>query len=305
MFMLSLLCGVAVFLALAATRCFFRVEEGHVAVVTSFGAVARHADGTLRKFQPGLHAKLPWEKALSVCMKEQSLDLSGEEGGRSAMTADGTVLRFDSILRFVPMENELDKFLFGMKAPLEHVTGLFTCLLRNEIANFHASGSATGAGLASFGRDGLAPLDLSSAGVDAGSYSVIRRERQSLNERIEAFCRSQIGSRYGVRFAAVDLTDILPPDELATALNAVMQARVEAATLYSRAESESQQRIVNASRGVSLAEAQAAATRIEIEGVARHLEHLSRDGTLPAYVARRRAEVLSEARTHFVKRGDA
>lgn len=301
---LAMSLGVAAFLLYATTRCFFRVDEGHLAVLARFGAARRSADGTLLRFRPGLHVKLPWEEVHMACVKEQSLDLAGEEGGRSAMAADGTVLRFDSILRFVPVEEELDKFLFGMKAPLEHVTGLFTCLLRNEIANFHGPHGAA--------RTALAPVSMATAvslegggeqDIDGSSYAVIRRERQALNERIEAFCRTQIGGRYGVGFAAVDLTDILPPDELATALNAVMQARSEAAALYARAESESQQRILSASQGVAVAEAHADAMGIEIEGIARYLVDLARAGTLADYVARRRAEVLGESRVHYVKGG--
>ena len=30
----------------------------------------------------------------------------------------------------------------GLRTPLEHITGLFTCLLRNEIANFRAPAPA-------------------------------------------------------------------------------------------------------------------------------------------------------------------
>jgi regulator of protease activity HflC (stomatin/prohibitin superfamily) len=284
------------------------VEEGYIAVLTSFGAAKYVPSGGLLKFRAGLQLKKPWEKVHMVCMKEQNLDLSGEVGGRSAMTADGTILRFDSILRFVPVEDELDNFLFGLRAPFEHIVGLFTCLLRNEIANFHSAETAR-EGIAGVESDadraGKRNFELARVfGAEVSSYAVIRRERHALNQRIEAFCQAQIGGRYGVRFAAVDLTDILPPDELADALNAVMQAQVEAAILYARAEGESQQRVLSASRGVEIAKARASAEEIEIEGVAGYLSELARDRTLPAYVARRRAEVLAEARTHYVKRAE-
>ena len=299
---LAFLAGLLIFLSYLATRSIFRVEEGHVAVLTSFGGARRDAVGALLKYRPGLQFKRPWDKVHVVSLKEQNLDLSGEEGGRSAMTADGTILRFDSILRFVPMEDELDKFLFGLKAPLDHITGLFTCLLRNEIANFH-SGEAPQSALAT-SPSGTQPAgNLRVFGAEVSSYSVIRRERRDLNERIEAFCKAKIGSRYGVRFAAVDLTDILPPDELADALNAVMQSQVEAVKLYARAEGECQQRVLSATRGVEIARERARAVEVEIDGLTQYLEQLSRDGTLADYVARRRAEVLSEARAHYVKGG--
>jgi hypothetical protein len=46
------------------------------------------------------------------------------------------VLRFESILRYLPVENALYDYIFDMRSPREHITSLFTCLLRNEIANF-------------------------------------------------------------------------------------------------------------------------------------------------------------------------
>jgi regulator of protease activity HflC (stomatin/prohibitin superfamily) len=263
-----------------ATKCFFRVQEGHVAVLTSFGAAVREGD-RLKTFRPGLHRKLPWQRVHVVPMMEQSVDLSGEEGGRTAMAEDGTVLRLDSILRYAPVDGALDKYLFGLRAPIDHVTGLFTCLLRNEIANFRPA----------------AENDDS-----VGSYALIRRERRELNRRIEDFCAQKIGERYGVRFHAVDLVDILPPDELAHALNAVIQARSEADAAYARAESETQQRTLAAARGVEIARARAAAVETEIETLARFLQELEDRETLPLYVARRRAEVTSEARALYLKR---
>lgn len=288
----GLIIGVSLYACLVAYRSSFRVQEGHLAVLTTFGAVEkeRGQPHRLKKYGPGFHFKLPWQQVVTVPMMEQSLELSGEEAGRSAMTDDGTVLRFDSILRYVPVEEDLEQFLFGLRAPLEHITALFTCLLRNEIANFRAPASS-------------APID--SLTVDfvaqAGSYALIRRERNRLNEYISNFARSQIGNRYGVRFNAVDLTDILPPDELADALNAVMQAQSEAETHYFRAEADSRQRVLAAERGVSIARARAQAVHTEIVTMGHHLRELADNGSLQEYVARRREEVLSESRSRFVK----
>jgi len=272
--------GLAAFGLFLAGRCFFRVEQGHLATLTSFGAAVR-AGERLRTFGPGLHFKLPWQKVVGVLMMERNLVLSGEHGGTTAMAQDGTVLRFDSILRFAPVEKALEHFLFDLRAPLDHITGLFTCLLRNEIANFKTA-------------------DAQAAEEAAGSYALIRRERKLLNARIEEFSRAEIGRRYGVQFNAVDLTDILPPDELADALNAVMNAQNEADAALHRAEAECAQRVVAAERGVEIAEARAQAAEVEIAELARFLHELHRQGTLPLYVARRRAEVLSQSRTLFL-----
>lgn len=101
MFEYGILAGALIVLAFYLRRCSFRVEEGHVAVLTTFGR-AEHEPGDpkkLRIYRAGLSFKWPWQKAVTVSTKEQNLDLSGEEGGRTAMADDGTILRFDSILR--------------------------------------------------------------------------------------------------------------------------------------------------------------------------------------------------------------
>lgn len=265
-----------------ALSCFFRVDQGHVGVLSTFGA-AKKANGQLVQYPPGLHFKWPWQRVHDVAMMEQSLELSGEEGGRTAMADDGTILRFDSILRFQPVPKELEHFLFDLKSPHEHITGLFTCLLRNEIANFATAGEAQ------------------PAEQDGGAYAHIRRERALLNRRIEDFTRTQIGQRYGVQFNAVDLTDVLPPDELANALNAVINAQTEAESLYSIAEAETQQRVVAAEAGVEVAKHKGLAAEREITKLGEFLEQLHKDGTLADYVGRRRAEVVSQSRTLYMR----
>jgi regulator of protease activity HflC (stomatin/prohibitin superfamily) len=276
---LGIALGLGLYLVFVFYRSTFRVAEGHLAVLVEFGkAETEGSSRTLKTYGPGIHWKMPWKRALVVSTKEQTLDLNREEGGRTAMADDGTILRLDSFVRYVPVQNELYEFLFGLERPLEHITGLFTCLLRNEIANFR----------------GNEPRD-------NGSYALIRRERKLLNERIESFCRSKIDDRYGVRFNAVDLADILPPDELADALNAVIQARSEADAQLHRAEAECRQRILAAERGVKIAEARARAIETEVLKLGSFLDELDQRGVLEAYVLRRRSEVTSESRTLFFK----
>jgi regulator of protease activity HflC (stomatin/prohibitin superfamily) len=273
-----------------------------VATLESFGA-ALFEDSekkVLRLYSPGLHFKKPWEKAHVVCLMEQHLDLSGEMEGRSAMTEDGTLLRFDSILRYAPVRQHLYEFVYGMRSPLEHIKGLFTCLLRNEIANFRAAGIS---------GHSLVPVSTSNENANSaaatpsagGSYGLLRRERRQLNERIEAFCKERIGHRYGVAFNAVDLVDILPPDELADALNSVMSAHAEAQAAYFRAESDCQQRLMAADRGVLIAREHARAAETEILTLAKALSTLHRDGVLETYIKRRHDEVMAESRLVYVK----
>ena len=169
---LGIVLGFCLYGLMVLSQCYFRVGEGHVAVLTTFGAVERAGDVGLRTYGPGLHRKRAWQKVVMVPTMEQSVDLSGEKGGQMAMAEDGTVLRFDSILRYQPIEARLEEFLFGLRAPIEHITGLFTCLLRNEIANFRAEGSL---------RSDLARADLSAGG---GAYALIRRERVALDHDV-------------------------------------------------------------------------------------------------------------------------
>jgi regulator of protease activity HflC (stomatin/prohibitin superfamily) len=259
----------------------FRVEEGHLGVLSAFGGARRGADGQLSVYSPGLHAKRPWEKVSQVSLQEQALELTGEHGGQLAMAADGTTLRLDAMVRYALVPAKLDEFLFGMRAPVEHLTGLFGCLLRNELANLSAATEET----------------------DPGAYALIRRERRLLNERLATVCREELEQRSGVRFTAVHLVDIHPPDELAEALNAVMTARVEAQTTLARAESETSQRVLAARDGLAVAELNAEAVEREITELTRHLAELEAMGVLEAYVERRRAEVVAEAQTVYLETG--
>lgn len=289
MFGLGLAAGFILYAILTLFRCFFRIEEGHLGVLTTFGAAEFEPGGArLRTYGPGLHRKYPWQKVHVVSTMEQNVDLSGEAGGRRAMTEDGTILRFDSILRYVPAVEHLHRFLFDLRAPLDHITSIFTCLLRNEIANFRTPESRRSGPLADFT-------------MQAGSYALIRRERTLLNRHIADFCQRQIGDRYGVHFNAVDLVDILPPDELADALNAVIHAQTDAEAHYFRAEGECRQRLLAAEKGVAIATTRALAVEKEIDTLQSYLSDLAKAGVLADYVKRRRTEVLFEARTLFVK----
>lgn len=275
--------GLLIYLLLALYKSAFRIEEGHVGLVTSLGAVVWEKDRkALQIYRPGLHLKWPWQEVHHVALMEQIIELSGADGARTAMAEDGTVLRFESILRYLPLEETLYDFVFDLRSPREHITSLFTCLLRNEIANFRAEKDAPpGPG---------------------GSYALIRRERRKLNAQIMAFCQREIGAHYGVEFSAVDLIDILPPDELDDALNAAIHAQNEANAAYSRAEAEAQQRIIAARHGVEIAETKAIAVEREVLTLASRLEQLDTAGTLDLYVARRNAEVISQSKYHYVRR---
>jgi regulator of protease activity HflC (stomatin/prohibitin superfamily) len=282
MFITGLIVGVVVFLVWKARDSYFRVEEGQVAVVSRFGAAKHGPDGKLLLAGPGLHFKWSFEDVKIVSLREQLVTLGGESA-EHVMLNDGTVIRLQSMLRYAPQRDGLAKYLFGLHHRKEHVTGLFSSLLRNEIANVKAGQ----------GDD----LD--------GAYALVRKDRKVVNERIAEFARKQLGDKYGVDFQAVDITDIHPPDELADALNAVMSARAEADSTRFRAQSDAAQKVMAAEQGVKIATAKASAVEQEIDELGKHLGALQQGGVLDAYLARRKSEVLSESRTLFVKDGAA
>lgn len=304
--------ALGLFTALIAVGflCVFKVEEGHLAVLSEFGKVLSRSDDNPRDvvtYGPGIHFKKPWQKLHEVSTMERILDLSGQEGGTIALASDGTQLRLDSKLRYQIHVENLYAYLFSLRQPLDHIKGLFSCLLRNEIANFKGEPPIKSANLLVKGASmdvfthPVKDMVTSQDELRPTSYGVIRSERRLLNQRIKIFCEAQLDGKYGVQFNSVDLTDICPPDELAEALNAVFNAQLEAEAQFSRAEGECRQRIVSAEKGVDIARSTAEATMIGITESGRYLDMLFQQGTLHDYVERRRNEVVCESRTIFMR----
>lgn len=291
MFELGLLAGAVLFLAWKLREMSFRVDEGQVGLVLRFGAALHGPDGKLLLAEPGLHFKWPWDEVRIVSLREQMLTLGAGENAEQAMLNDGTVIRLQSMLRYAPRREGIPHYVFGLHHRKEHVATLFSSLLRSEIANVKAAPPTLDN-----------PSDLPE---EDSSFALVRRDRMLLNRRISDFARKTFGDRYGIDFHSVDITDIHPPDELADALNAVISARAEADSTRFRAESDCAQKVMAAEHGVAIATAKASAVEAEIDELGRHLATLSTQGVLDAYVARRRSEVMSDARTLFVKDGGA
>lgn len=288
--------GFAVYLIYMIKKCHFQVNEGTLVVLSSFGKALflDEPNKYLQTYSPGLHFKWPWQKIHTVSIMEQMIDLSGEEGGTMTMTSDGTLLRIDSKLRFTPLIHDLYSFLFSVERPAEHIKGLFICLLHQEIGCFENKKPVL--------KENNPSTFHLSTNTQVGSYAAIRSERGMLNKNIQEFCRSQIADCYGIRFEGVDVTDILPPDELAQALNAVINAQSEAQRLYAQTEAECEQKIMAAKKGISIAKAKAKATEEDIGKIAQILSELQNNGTLELYIDRRNVEVFSESRISYVKR---
>ena len=279
---------------------YFHVEEGHLAVLTRFGAVLlkEGAEDTapeskekndelvdskpIKLFKPGAHWKLPWDKVILFSTMERVIDLSGEEGGKYAMAEDGTVLRLDSKIRFFPKATAYYSYLFELKNPMEHIREMFICIIRNEIANF--KGSTPGE-------------------VEVlGSYSVIRKDRKKLNQQVEFICRDQIGRSYGIQFLGVDLIDIIPPQELESALNGIQNAKTEAQTIYARAEADSRQKIFASEQGVEIAKVRAQSISMELKTLAKMVQQMIDEGNMDHYLLHRRTELLGDSKMLFMQK---
>ena len=288
--------GTLLLVALLVARSYVYVAEGEVAVLTRFGRAVRESDGTLRVLTAGLHRKLPWDHLLRVSIKEQSVELAGDED-RTVMTNDGIVIRYQSALRFAPLNDKLEHYLFGLARPIEHMVGTFTCLLRNEIANFQSPPPHTSS------ATGLSRLTTAEQLIDdsLGAYALIRRERKALNSRVTDFGKRLVGDQFGVRLEAIDVMNFEPPDELREALNTVVQAKNDVDAALFRAEGECQQRLLAAKKGVEIAQDRARAIEVEMITLGEKLGELFRTKVLDDYVSRRRAEVLSESRQVYVR----
>ncbi len=290
--LVGFLIGITLYIVFMTKKIFFQVNEGTLAVISSYGKMKfqNETSKDLKTYQPGLHMKWPWQKVRTIIIMEQMIELSGEDGGTMAMASDGTLLRIDSKLRFTPLKNDLYSFLFSMERSIDHIKGIFVCLLHQEIGSFDKKKS--------HGSE----MNQSKINSEVSSYAAIRSERGKLNKQILEFCKNKIANCYGVQFNGVDLTDILPPDELAEALNAVINAQSEAQRLYALTEAECKQKILAAQKGVSIAKAKAKATEEDIRKISEILNELKINGTLNLYLERRNVEVFSEAKISYIKR---
>ncbi|MSQ84858.1 MAG: SPFH domain-containing protein [Myxococcales bacterium] len=277
MILYGIIAGVCAYLLFfVSAQCAFRVDEGALAALTRFGAARRDSQGKILLFSPGLHFKLPWDHLRLAPVREQSLHLAGQIGGTTAIASDGTVVHFDGVLRHAADPARVEQYLFGCDDPTEHLANLFMCLVRNEIANY-AVGDGQGQ-------------------PDEVAWSQLRRDSRQLSDQLEQRYTQRLAQRYGVVFSGVDLKDILPPDALVDALNAVMNARIQAQADYALAEADSARRVMAAQHNVEVARRKAQAAATEIKELARALAQLQRDGILSAYVDRRRVEILSQAK---------
>jgi len=117
MFLAGFAIGLAAFVVVAvALRSTFHVAAGHCAVLVTFGR-ARTRDGArdLVVHGPGRHLKLPWQRAISVSMKEERVALDSV------------------VVRYAPARSRLYDHLFGLARPSLHVRELLLGLDRDDV----------------------------------------------------------------------------------------------------------------------------------------------------------------------------
>jgi regulator of protease activity HflC (stomatin/prohibitin superfamily) len=204
------------------------------------------------------------------------VDVAGSEGALQLMTEDGTLLKLVSKARLRISPEKYYAFLFELRRPREHIQELLRCLLRNEIANF-ASG-------------------------EEGAYAKIRKNMPAINRDIKTTCDSMMQGHYGIELSAVDMTDVVPPQELAQALNALEKTRADVSGLYTRALADSEQKVEAARQGIEIAKLRAESVARELEITVDTLFELDTAGTLQEYLEQRRVEVYSDSKLSMVRR---
>ncbi|MDD4975178.1 MAG: SPFH domain-containing protein [Bacteriovorax sp.] len=277
-FDLGIISGLASLFLSFLYQSFFTVEEGHVGIITYFGKAELDSEEKLKLYFSGAHLKWPWGNIYRISTMEQVFDLHDDDG-KSALAYDGTVLRLEAKLRYQANIENIYDYFFTLKNPIDHIKGLFTSLLSYQIASFKG--------------------DEKNAVVS--SYASIRKERKILNDQLDRFCHENLQGRYGIELQSIDLIDILPPEELDQALNAVLSADVEAEAMYYRAEASCIQKKLAAKAGVEIEKSKAEAAEIEILTLGNYLLGLDEDKTLNLYIERRKKEVLYDTKNIFIR----
>lgn len=262
---------------LIVARRYFRVNEGFCAVGTTFGKPVEQRNGQLKIFPPGLHRRAPWTNVKYLSAMEQLIHLNELQ----AIASDGTTLRVDAKLRMNICQESLHRYAFDLKRAGDHIKNLFTCVLRAEVANFRPQ--------------------CSTQHESEIAFVGLRQHRNELDGCLQKACFEQFKNSYGITFRSVVVTDIAPPSELESALNAVQNAQAEAATLRLRTQSACEKTIAAAHEGIEISREHAAAAETEIRTLGKILSELRQNNTLQSYLGRRRAEVISNSKLLFYK----
>ncbi len=254
----------------------FRVEEGHSAILTRFGAPRKNSNGEILIFSSGLHGKKPWDHVHVFSKMERTLKIGNEGRTLEVLARDGTLLRVNASVRFNFRDDAAEKFLFGVRDPMKHLDEIFRSILTEEIGKFGSEKS------------------------ENGNYSELRRNRKKLDQSLNARA-NDLRDRYGIEFKAIDIAEILPPSDLANALNGIQKIKAEFETLLKRVEAECERKVAAAQHGVAIAKTRAQATEKEIRVLGSAISELNNWGSLDAYMKRRQDEATFASRSVYVK----
>jgi regulator of protease activity HflC (stomatin/prohibitin superfamily) len=275
-FILGIVTAAICLVVIAIIKSTARVEEGHAAVLTSFGKIKTKENGEPYVMSSGLHLKAPWEVIHEFSIMERVLSIREDEREVEILARDGTLVRLDPQVRFSFDPRRMENFVFGIKRPISHLRELFRGLLSVEIGKFGGENP------------------------EEGSFAEIRRQRHVLNAHIQRTFQTDVGMKYGIQFRAVEIAEILPPAELAQALNSVQRVEAENNTMLNRVRAECEQQIASAEHSVHIEKLRAEAVETDIQVASEAIAQLHQTGVLDAYLKRRRDEATSLSKTLFL-----
>jgi regulator of protease activity HflC (stomatin/prohibitin superfamily) len=235
-----------------------------------------------------------------VSIATQSVDLTWDptkhQDTIEAVTKDNLTTGVNGQIRFRVSENNLYAYLFGVRAPLEHVMGYFVSVLRERIANFEdpKGASLIPEGDLDGGGEASSSIDLS----EGVSINDLRKNLHVLNEYMEGQCRSTPG-RYGIELDAALITEIDPPTEVDRALSAINSTRNQVAADISTARADAEQQITMSNRAVEIASNNANAEVAPLRVLSETLTQIKEEGGEPAlraYIRNLRVPLFERAR---------
>lgn len=297
---------------------FYTVNQGQVAVKTSFGRAQRLGKTTtldspiaealrpdereryawpqLRVIRPGgPYFKWPWERIYKISVATETLNMAKDVEDPVA-NRNGTILEavtkdqlntgLEGQIRYRVSERNLYAYQFGVKNPIVHVMGYFVSVLRERIAAFEAPKAVVNEALGEVVATVMAGI----------SINDLRKNLSLLNDQMEAECRSS-EARYGVLLDASLITAIDPPGEVESALAAINTAHNQVSSDMSLAHASADQKIVQSRRAVEIETLNAHAEVEPITALAEQLRVLNAagGGVLAAYVRNVRLKLYNQA----------
>jgi regulator of protease activity HflC (stomatin/prohibitin superfamily) len=260
----------------------------------------------------GPYFKWPWERVHKVSVSIETLNMATDfedpNANRQgtfldAVTKDQLETGLKGQIRYRVSEQNLYAYLFGVKRPIVHVMGYFVSILRERIANFEAPHESAQA-QADAGPRASQPAEASI--VRGISINDLRKNLRDINEHMDEECRSS-AARYGIALDASLITEINPPDEVESALAAIMAAINTAhnhvSSEISLAQAAADQKIVQSKRAVEIETLRAQAEVEPLTALAAQLGMLkaSGAGALAAYLRNLRLTLFARATQVFVE----